>query len=73
MGSSSPPVRLLTAREAADRLAVSLRTLRSIIGKGALPVVRVGARGLRVHPEDLDLFIEERRGVLGGWRGERRA
>jgi excisionase family DNA binding protein len=73
MGSGSPPARLLTAREAADRLAVSLRTLRTIISEGALPVVRVGTRGLRVHPEDLDRFVEERRGALGGWRGERRA
>ncbi|MCK6460276.1 MAG: helix-turn-helix domain-containing protein [Planctomycetes bacterium] len=73
MGSSSAPARLLTAREAADRLAVSLRTLRTIIGQGELPVVRVGIRGLRIHPEDLHRFIEERRGVLCGWRGERRA
>lgn len=73
MRSGPSPTRLLTAREAADRLAVSLRTLRTIISQGALPVVRVGARGLRVHPEDLDRFIEDRRGVLGAWRGERRA
>jgi excisionase family DNA binding protein len=73
MGSSPPPTRLLTAREAADRLAVSLRTLRTIISEGALAVVRVGARGLRVHPEDLDRFVEERRGAIGAWKGERRA
>jgi len=73
MGSSPSPSRLLTAREAADRLAVSLRTLRTIISEGALSVVRVGARGLRIHPEDLHRFIEERRGVLGTWREERRA
>lgn len=73
MGRSPPSTRLLTAREAADRLAVSLRTLRTITSEGALPVVRVGARGLRIHPEDLDRFIEERRGVLGAWKRDRRA
>ena len=64
-------IRLLTVAQAAEALALSERSIRSLIAAGSLPIVRVGARGVRVHPEDLRRFIEERRGARGAWRRER--
>jgi len=58
-------IRLLTVAEAARALAVSDRSLRMLISTGALPVVRVGARSVRIHPQDLERFIAQRRGSLG--------
>ena len=58
-------IRLLTAAEVAEALALSERSVRSLIAQGALPVVRVGARAVRVHPDDLQRFIQERRGGRG--------
>jgi excisionase family DNA binding protein len=58
-------IRLLTVAEAAQALALSERSLRMLISEGALPVVRVGTRAVRIHPADLEHFIEERRGSLG--------
>ena len=63
-------IRLLTCAQAAEALAVSERSTRTLIADGSLPVVRVGARAVRIHPDDLRRFIEERRGALGGWRRE---
>ena len=61
-------IRLLTVAQAAEALALSERSTRSLIAEGALPVIRVGARAVRVHPDDLRRFIEERRGPQGAWR-----
>ena len=63
-------IRLLTVAQAAEALSLSERSTRTLIAEGALPVVRVGARAVRIHPDDLRRFIEERRGALGGWRRE---
>ena len=52
---------LLTARQVAESLSVSVRTIRAHIASGALPVVRLSARSVRIHPDDLDEFIEKRR------------
>ena len=52
---------LLTVALAAKVLALSERTVRSLIAEGSLPVVRVAARAVRVHPEDLASFIDGRR------------
>ena len=54
----SGPTRLLTVVEAAERLAVSRRTLQGWIASGTFPVVRLSARCVRVRPEDLEAFIE---------------
>jgi excisionase family DNA binding protein len=53
--------RLLTLREAADRLNVGYTTVRELVNDGLIPVVPMGktARGWRIRPEALDLFIEE--------------
>ena len=52
-------IHLLTVAEAAEALALSERSTRSLIAGGSLPVVRVGTRAVRVHPDDLRRFIEE--------------
>jgi excisionase family DNA binding protein len=49
--------RLLTAQEVADKLSVSLRTVRRLIAQEKLEVVRIG-KVVRIKPETLDLLIE---------------
>lgn len=51
------PGRLLRPQEAADRLTVSLSTLRRLIKDGRLPVVRVG-HAIRIRPQDLEVFVK---------------
>lgn len=53
--------RLSTVAEVADQLAVSVRTVRTLIALGELAVIRVGARAIRVAESDLAAFIESRR------------
>jgi excisionase family DNA binding protein len=52
---------LLTVREAAARLHVSMPTMRRLIKSGDIPVVVLrivrGRRTLRVRPETLDRLI----------------
>jgi excisionase family DNA binding protein len=57
--------RLLTIAETAKALRICERGVRGLIAERILPVVRVGSRAVRVHPEDLERFIDERRGRLG--------
>ena len=52
--------RLLTLRQVAERLNVSLRYVRGLRQSGALPVVPLSPRCLRVRPGDLDRLVEER-------------
>ncbi len=52
--------RLLTIKDAAETLGVSVKTLRRRIDAGGLPVFRDG-RLIRIHPEDLARFINSRR------------
>ena len=52
--------RLLTLRHVAAVLNVSLRYVRSLRQSGALPVVRLGPKLLRVRPQDLKHFLDER-------------
>lgn len=53
---------LLTIRETAERLAWNERSIWTAIATGDLPVVRLSRRATRVHPADLERFIETRRG-----------
>ena len=53
--------RLLTITEAAERITVSSRTLRTLIAMRKIPIVRVSARRVAIHPADLDAFIARRR------------
>jgi excisionase family DNA binding protein len=45
--------KLITLAEAADRLSVSVRTVRRLIAYGYLAGYRVGPRVLRVHADDV--------------------
>lgn len=51
--SLSPAERMLTIRQAAERLHVSTRTVRRLIGAGILPAARIGGRLVRIHPRDV--------------------
>ncbi|MGA1860594.1 helix-turn-helix domain-containing protein [Azospirillum sp. 11R-A] len=56
---SKPPSRppaLLTIPDVADRLQVSIKTVRRWIVSGDLPTVRLG-RQIRIQPKDLDIFL----------------
>ncbi len=55
-----PADRLLTLRQVAERLNVSVRYVRTLRQSGALPVVPLSPRCLRVRPQDLDRLVEER-------------
>ena len=59
---SKPPSRppaLLTIPEVAERLQVSIKTVRRWIVSGDLPTVRLG-RQIRIQPKDLDIFLRQR-------------
>ena len=51
---------LLTIREAAERLGVSIETVRRRIKAGELRVIR-DRRIIRIHPDDLESYIAIRR------------
>lgn len=50
------PDRLLTKKDAADRLAVSPATVSRLIAAGALPAVKIG-KLVRIRPADLSAFV----------------
>jgi excisionase family DNA binding protein len=49
--------KLITLAAAAERLSVSVRTVRRLIGYGYLPGYRVGPRAIRVHIDDVDAAV----------------
>jgi excisionase family DNA binding protein len=52
---------LLTVTQTARILQVSERTVVNYITRGELPAFRVGLRGYRISPSDLQAFIEKRK------------
>lgn len=50
----------LTLREAADRLAVSVKTIRRLIDRGELPAVRIGG-SLRIEEAGLLAYLDRNR------------
>ncbi len=60
-GITTRSERLLPLPEAAARLSISLRTLRSLIAAGKIQVIEVSARRKAIDPADLDRFIDEQR------------
>ena len=48
---------LLTLPQVADRLQVSMSTVRRLVAAGKLKVVRIGSRNQRVRPDDLRAYI----------------
>lgn len=59
--------KLLTAREAAQQLAIGLRKLWQLTNTGELRCVRIG-RSVRYDPRDVAAFIDARRGTRGPGR-----
>jgi excisionase family DNA binding protein len=57
--SQDLPPRLLTLDETRQILGCSMKTLRRRIADGAIPVIRDG-RLIRIHPEDLKRYIQQR-------------
>ena len=50
----------LTRQQAADRLAVSLRTLDGLIARGAIPAYRVGPKIVRIREDELEAYVSGR-------------
>ena len=64
----APPLRLLTMKEVALRLGISIQRAYEMGRLGLLPVVRLG-RQLRVEEGRLTSWIESSgRGLPGGWK-----
>lgn len=53
--------RLIHLTEAAQILGISLRTLRALMGRGALPFVRPSARRVAIDVRDLERYIDAQR------------
>lgn len=51
---------LITKRAAAERAACSVKTIHRLIVDGSLAAYRVGARGVRIDPDELDAALRER-------------
>jgi len=49
---------LWTARQTAEVLNVSERTVFTLTKSGKLPVVKIGERGIRYDPRDVRAWIE---------------
>ncbi len=61
------PRQLVTLCEAAEILAVSVKTVRRYIAAGDLDAVRLGRRTIRVRVESLDELIDAH--PVNAWRG----
>ena len=48
--------RPLTVRDAADRLGVSVETIRARVNDGTIPAARLG-KAIRIRPADLDALL----------------
>ena len=65
MATAAEPTRLLRVDEAAERLNVSVTTLRRRIHDGEIPAVRLGPTDrhpLRVDPAELERWLRPARG-----------
>lgn len=55
-------MKLLTIPEVAEAMKVSVKTVRRLITRGALPAFKVGDRGqLRVEEQELQRYIKSNR------------
>jgi len=50
------PSRLLAVQETAERLAVSVDTIRRLIARGELPALKVGKQ-IRLDPSELERWV----------------
>jgi len=53
-------MKYLSARQVADRLSISVKTVRRYIAKDKIPSVKIG-KLRRIGEDDLDAFIEKRK------------
>jgi excisionase family DNA binding protein len=58
--------RLVSLNDAADALAVSIRTVRRYIAEGQLEAVRLGRKSIRIKVDSIERFIDAR--PVGNWR-----
>ncbi len=61
MSAPAKPAVLLTPPQVCEALQIHDRTFRAYVASGALRVVRLSPRCLRVTEADLATFIEKRR------------
>jgi excisionase family DNA binding protein len=66
------PDRLLTPEQVADRLSLSVLTVRAWLRSGRLPGVKPGGRVWRVRESDLDAYIRGLSRGDGGSGGDGR-
>lgn len=59
------PDQLLTLPQVAKILQVSRSGAYLLAARGELPCIRIGRRAIRVHPRDLEAFLESRRSSGG--------
>jgi excisionase family DNA binding protein len=57
MSTTVPKGPLLTIADVAARLNVSEKTVRRMVERSDLPVVRLGHRSLRVDPDELEAWL----------------
>ena len=50
----------ITRKQAAARLAISVRTLDGLIARGQLPAYRIGPKAVRLRESDLDDYAAAR-------------
>jgi excisionase family DNA binding protein len=62
--------RLITVKEAASRLSVSVRTVQRLINAGKLPCLKVGPKTRRISEADLDSFIQKMKQDAGTLEGQ---
>ena len=63
---AAPVRRLVSLREAADILGVSVKTVRRYIAAGDLDAVRLGRKIIRIKTESLDKLIDAH--PVNAWR-----
>lgn len=51
---------LITRQEAAERLAVSVKTLDGLIRRGALPAYRIGPKIVRIDEAEIERYLSGR-------------
>ena len=61
LGTGSAGPRLLTVKEAADRLRVSPATVYGLCERGELRYIRVSTHAIRIAEPDLAVFMARRR------------
>ena len=55
---NNPAETLLTLKEAANLLHVSIRQVYRLIAEGKFPVIKVGKRSPRLRPSDIQQYLQ---------------